>query len=63
MLKFTVWLRNNSRHEAGQDLVEYAMLFALIALIVIVAVTFFGDEMSQAIARIGTIIQGCAAAG
>lgn len=63
MPKLTAWLRNKSRREGGQDLVEYAMLFSLIALIVIIAVTFFGEGLSQTLADIGTIVQGWTAGG
>ena len=63
MLKLTVRLPEDCRREEGQDLVEYAMLFALIAIVVIVAVAFFGDEMSQTIAQIGTIVQGWTVSG
>jgi len=31
----------------GQDLTEYALLVALIAIVVIVAVIFFGTEVSR----------------
>jgi Flp pilus assembly pilin Flp len=63
MPKLTVWLRSKSRREEGQDLVEYAMLFSLIAIIVLVAVTFFGEEVSQTLSNIGTIVQGWTAGG
>ncbi len=54
----TACLWNRFHQEKGQNLIEYAMLFALIALVVILAVAFFGREMSRTIARIGTIVQG-----
>lgn len=46
-----------SGREKGQDLAEYAMLISLIALIVVVAVTFFGTQLSQTIGDIGAMIQ------
>ncbi len=35
------------REEEGQTLVEYGLLIGLLALVVIVAVTFFGRRMSN----------------
>lgn len=39
--------------EEGQDLAEYALLIALIALAVITAVTALGDEISGVLSDIG----------
>ena len=39
------WLLAN-RSEKGQDLAEYALLIGLIALIVILAVTLLGEQIS-----------------
>lgn len=39
--------------EEGQDLAEYALLIALIALAVITAVTALGDEISGVLNDIG----------
>ena len=36
---------NSSRR--GQDLTEYALLVALIAIVVVLAVAFFGEELSE----------------
>jgi pilus assembly protein Flp/PilA len=38
-------LRNLLLREEGQDLAEYGMLVAFIALVVIMAVTLFGDNL------------------
>jgi pilus assembly protein Flp/PilA len=38
-------LRNLLLREKGQDLAEYGMLVAFIALVVIMAVTLFGDNL------------------
>jgi len=40
--------------ESGQDLAEYAILIGLIALAVIVAVTFLGDKIAEIFSDIGT---------
>jgi pilus assembly protein Flp/PilA len=39
------WLADLSEKEEGQDLGEYALLFGLIALVVIVGVTLFGTNL------------------
>jgi pilus assembly protein Flp/PilA len=43
--------------ESGQDLAEYALLIALIALAVIVAVTFLGDAVSNVFNTIGSTLE------
>jgi len=40
----------------GQDLTEYALLVALIAIVVIVAVVFFGGAVSDFFADLGAEI-------
>ena len=35
------------RNENGQDLAEYALLIGLIALIVLLAISFLGTEISE----------------
>ncbi len=42
---FKIWLLAG-RSERGQDLAEYALLVGLIALIIIVAVTLLGNQIS-----------------
>jgi len=46
----TWWIARKS--EKGQDLAEYALLIALIALIVIGAVTLLGQEISTVFSNI-----------
>lgn len=41
-----LYLMNRPRQEEGQDLAEYAILLALIALVVIVAVTVLGNNLN-----------------
>jgi len=41
----------------GQDLTEYALLVALIAIIVVLAVLFFGQEVSNFFALLGATVQ------
>jgi pilus assembly protein Flp/PilA len=40
------------RREEGQDLAEYALLIALIAIAVVGAVTFLGDKISTVLSSI-----------
>jgi Flp pilus assembly pilin Flp len=42
--------------EEGQDLTEYALLVALIAIIVVVAVLFFGTNVSSFFSQIGATV-------
>ena len=49
--KFYVWFMSK-RPEEGQDLAEYALLIGLIALIVILAVTLLGEQISSVFSRI-----------
>ena len=51
------WLLSK-RSEKGQDLAEYALLIGLIALIVVVAVTLLGANISTIFSQIATAIGG-----
>jgi len=44
--------------ERGASLVEYALLVALIAVVSIAAVAFFGGETSETFSRVGQSING-----
>lgn len=44
------------RREEGQDLAEYALLIALIAIAVIAAVTFLGNQISTVLSNIGSTL-------
>ena len=44
--------------EEGQTLVEYGLLLALIAIIVIVALLFLGPIVSQIFQNVGSNLQG-----
>ncbi len=46
--------RFQSEDEEGQTLVEYGLLLALIAIIVIVALIFLGPIVSQLFQNVGT---------
>ncbi len=50
----TLLARFQSEDEEGQTLVEYGLLLALIAIIVIVALLFLGPIISQLFQNVGT---------
>jgi len=54
----TLLSRFQSKDEEGQTLVEYGLLLALIAIIVIVALIFLGPIVSQIFQNVGTNLQG-----
>jgi pilus assembly protein Flp/PilA len=60
MLQFISTLLTQFRREdeEGQTLVEYGLLLALIAIIVIVALIFLGPIVSQIFQNVGTNLQG-----
>jgi pilus assembly protein Flp/PilA len=63
MIMFHYWKTLLATHlpqksEKGQDLGEYALLFALIALIVIVGVTALGGQLNTFFSRIATTVSG-----
>jgi Flp pilus assembly pilin Flp len=43
--------------EKGQDLTEYALLVALIAIIVVLAVLFFGENVSEFFSTLGATVE------
>ena len=46
-----------SKEEKGQDLTEYALLVALIAIIVVLAVLFFGENVSSFFSLLGSTVE------
>ena len=52
------WLAGFRQSEKGQDLTEYALLVALIAIVVVLAVTFFGNEVSSFFSSLGATVSG-----
>lgn len=50
------WLRTTLRREEGQDLSEYALLIALIALGVVAAVGLLGDQINAVFGQITTAL-------
>jgi pilus assembly protein Flp/PilA len=47
MTELYLAIRNMIEREEGQDLAEYALLIGLIALVVILAVTLLGQNLSE----------------
>jgi Flp pilus assembly pilin Flp len=56
LLELYVKMMNMLRHEEGQDLAEYAILIALIALGVIAAVLVLRDDIAGVFQDIGTTL-------
>jgi pilus assembly protein Flp/PilA len=54
----TLLARFQSEDEEGQTLVEYGLLLALIAIIVIVALLFLGPIVSQIFQNVGSNLEG-----
>ena len=52
----TLLARFQSEDEEGQTLVEYGLLLALIAIIVIVALLFLGPIVSEIFQNVGTAL-------
>ena len=53
---FKHW-RNTNISERGQDLAEYALFLGLIALVVIVAVTLMGEQISTVFSSLAANVQ------
>ena len=60
MLSLYLYIRAWLRSQDGQDLVEYALLLGLIALICIVAITLGGQAISNIWTTIATALQSAA---
>jgi len=54
MFEYIKTLLVAKKGEKGQDLAEYALLIGLIALVVLLAVTFLGTSISTIFSRIGS---------
>jgi pilus assembly protein Flp/PilA len=50
------WLSAVLHKEEGQGLAEYALILALIAIVVILAVTFLGSQINTILSQIGVAI-------
>jgi pilus assembly protein Flp/PilA len=54
MLQYLISLID--RDERGQGLAEYALILALIAVVVIAAVTFLGSQINDILSQVGAAI-------
>lgn len=59
-LKFYLDLMNRIQSEEGQDLAEYALLLALIAILLVAALTAFRTQLAAVFANIVTALTGVA---
>ena len=58
---FRVWTACQSRFvndDEGATIVEYALLIALIAMVVIAGAIFFGTELSEKFSEVGATLEG-----
>ena len=51
-------LRGRATEEHGATAVEYALMVALIAVVIIAAVTFIGTSTSTKFSEVGTAVDG-----
>jgi len=56
LLSFKLWLGSLGVSEEGQGLVEYALIIVLIAIVVIVALTALGGQVTAVFTRITTAL-------
>lgn len=52
------FLKNLFEDESGQGMVEYGLILALVAVVVIVALTFMGDQIKDIFQSIGEKLGG-----
>ena len=55
-MSLVTYLRTLARHDEGQDLLEYALLVALIALVCVVAITSAGTNVNSIFTRIAAAL-------
>jgi pilus assembly protein Flp/PilA len=58
MLYLYLWIKSWLKNDKGQDLIEYALLLGLIAIICIVAITAGGTAISNLWDQIRTALEG-----
>ena len=61
-MKFFTFVRDFVRQEEGQDLIEYALLVALISLVCVAALTTAGTQVNAIFTTIGGMLTAAAAA-
>ena len=55
---WTAWQSRFVKDEEGVTMVEYALLVAVIALVVISGALFLGTEVSDGLSEVGTTLEG-----
>ena len=55
-MSLVTYFRTLARHDEGQDLLEYALLVALIALVCVVAITSAGTNVNSIFTRIAAAL-------
>ncbi|MGZ3317446.1 MAG: Flp family type IVb pilin, partial [Isosphaeraceae bacterium] len=45
-----------SRHESGQGLIEYGVILVLMAVVCVVSLVFFGDQLSSLLSMITSAV-------
>lgn len=55
-MSLVTYLRTLAHEDEGQDLLEYALLVALIALVCVVAITSAGSNVSTIFTKIATAL-------
>ena len=56
MLVLQAWIKRHLRREEGQGLVEYALILALIAILVIVALKFLQPTISNTLNNVSNTL-------
>ncbi len=56
MLALQAWVKRHLRREEGQGLVEYALILALIAVLVIVALKFLQPTISNTLNNVSNTL-------
>ncbi len=56
MLALQAWIKKHLRREEGQGLVEYALILALIAVLVIVALKFLQPTISNTLNNVSNTL-------
>jgi pilus assembly protein Flp/PilA len=56
MNNFTVRLKNLRSDESGQDMIEYALIAALVSLVSVTALTTLGTDITAIWTKLGTTL-------
>ena len=51
-----IYFSSLAKKQGGQDLTEYALLVALIAIVVVIAIAFFGTQVSSFFSLLGETV-------